>query len=969
MRVFQGLSVGSDDETIINATEAIASKLYNISAPRSLCEIQTDEEDYHWIRQWAGKLIGCRVQRWLDGVSSKRIALNVSGRNLTYSEAFGCMFLLIASETARREANEGQVWSTVRQQFRGSTERALFSQRQPRESLKDAMEASARKMRLRHVYGQEGTQEYYIGVYLQFGFTRKGVAQLPHWLAGQSMPESVRYLIGEGDNYLQSESFIELWDSLKNFRRNNITRDHAHAIIEKSPWTLADWTNELLDRSRERLELGTSEAGQTTESKTEQAPPKFLNSPRLRWNMPSAPQFVSYVENLADFELDSDRYLIKSGFAKLAMVFRNSDGSYYSSPEEIVIPADSPELMVTMVDDFGNSPASQLITLWDSTKEVSIFDLSTGRSISEDSRLTSEKEYGFLLSDDLEVVPADLPFHSVGGNSLSKRMYRVAELANRPMSVSLGSETIWKSEPSLKPDKPSYSEPPSWTKDINVQVMPSNQIDLANTLPVSLSISGIDEEASLAYIRVGAQPLDFEKSEDGAYASAPFDVLARLSPRTTTPAFEVIVGLRRNDEHVSVTRSLVLSVKGVLRMSDTGWQAVTPSEYLSTSEAKQSAYRILYPNISDRKDFALMEGSVFLSRVWAIPRPIHSISGYGAPLGVRSPYNWVSDRNLLAVAEEVNDRGLVETALASQYGTLRIYLNQPLEPGELHSMVFWTPGRPPALLPAQEYVAHPEDALDIWDVRCPEGFTDEEGFAAISYDGARIGSWWSAIPYLSMGEQANALETAAMLRWIHAPILSRAWFDEIRAFAHIYPAHTLKSWIEEGGLPDGLTHGTEGEAWRAAVRQIFSGWTPDARSAKSVLGELGQKDEDITIFLSAAFQKLMRLDPLLMGRVARPLIKAPEIVRAIRLMRCLVAELPSDATHFDFDNREGELLDEVAYQMDVNDKFVDNIVRKVLSGLDYSDLNAIDRGNSQVALNIAPFREYLGLKVLSRLIN
>ena len=244
------------------------------------------------------------------------------------------------------------------------------------------------------------------------------------------------------------------------------------------------------------------------------------------------------------------------------MLFRNSDGSYSVNPEEIVLPAHSPELMVNVVDDLGDSPASQLVTLWDSTEEVSIFDLSTGRSISEDSRLASGKEYGLLLSNDLEVAPAGLPFHSVGGSSRSKRIYRVAELANRPVSVKLGDEIIWKSEPGLKPDKPSSSEPPNWTKDMNVQVMPSNQIDLANALSVSLSISGIGEEASLTYIRVGAQPLDFVKSEDGAYDSVPFDILARLSPKTATPAFEVKVGLRRNGEHESVARSLVLSVKG-----------------------------------------------------------------------------------------------------------------------------------------------------------------------------------------------------------------------------------------------------------------------------------------------------------------------------------------------------------------------------------------------------------------------
>ena len=83
---------------------------------------------------------------------------------------------------------------------------------------------------------------------------------------------------------------------------------------------------------------------------------------------------MSHIENLADIDLDSGRYLIQSGKTTLAMLFRNSDGSYSVNPEEIALPAHSHELMVNMVDDLGDSPASQLVTLWDPTEEVSIFD-------------------------------------------------------------------------------------------------------------------------------------------------------------------------------------------------------------------------------------------------------------------------------------------------------------------------------------------------------------------------------------------------------------------------------------------------------------------------------------------------------------------------------------------------------------------------------------------------------------------
>ena len=403
-------------------------------------------------------------------------------------------------------------------------------------------------------------------------------------------------------------------------------------------------------------------------------------------------------------------------------------------------------------------------------------------------------------------------------------------------------------------------------------------------------------------------------------------------------------------------------------MTDAGWQAVNTSESLSTSEAKQSAYRILHPSISDRRGFALMEGSVSLSRLWTIPRPIHSVGGYGAPLGVRHPYNQIYDRDLLTVAEEVYDQGVVETAIAGQSGILRIYLNQPLEPGELHKMVFWNPGNPSDFLPAQELVSHPDDALDVWDVRCPDSFVSENGFIAISYDGARIGAYWMSSPYLGMViKQPDASETAAMLRWMRAPILSQSWSDEVRGLAYLHPAHTLKAWLDESGLPAGIYHGPEGEQWKSAIRQIFSAWNPDRRTALSVLRELGQEDEGQNVLY--AFQKLFRLDPLLMGRVTYPWRGHPQIVDVIRTMRSLVAELPREATYFDFEQQEKELLDQVSEQMGIDDNFIANIVRKVLPNLDYSDLSTVDRNNAQVALNIAPFREYLGLRVLSSLLN
>ena len=67
--------------------------------------------------------------------------------------------------------------------------------------------------------------------------------------------------------------------------------------------------------------------------------------------------------------------------------------------------------------------------------------------------------------------------------------------------------------------------------------------------------------------------------------------------------------------------------------------------------------------------------------------------------------------------------------------------------------------------------------------------------------------------------------------------------------------------------------------------------------------------------------------------------------------------------------REEELLEQTSTLMGVDGNFVkQGIVQRVLAPLDYVSLQERDRYNAETALNIAPFRDYLGLQVLSRVL-
>ena len=106
-------------------------------------------------------------------------------------------------------------------------------------------------------------------------------------------------------------------------------------------------------------------------------------------------------------------------------------------------------------------------------------------------------------------------------------------------------------------------------------------------------------------------------------------------------------------------------------------------------------------------------------------------------------------------------------------------------------------------------------------------YPGEHCCVAVSYAGVLIGSSWpDRVVNINVDDEDSALTTAAMLRWLHAPIVAPGWLEASRSFAHRYPAQVLAAWLGEEGLHDGLFHGVgSNEQWGAAVRRTFAAGT------------------------------------------------------------------------------------------------------------------------------------------------
>ncbi len=968
MRVFRNAYSLDGDEALTAAVEAVVERLVSIPGPRSLCEMRADEEDYQWLCNWAYQLSPWQLRKWLEGSNARRVALQSCGLSLSYTEAAGCLLLLLASESARRKAGEGVVWAAVRGRFDESSRSVLFVQGQPRGLFKTAIEAAARKLDLRHVFGIEGTQNYYLSVYLQFGFTQKGMERLAHWLAGQPSTQANMYLLGDYGPQMASRSFVRLWDALRNYRKNNITETQSRQILSSSPWVLPDWTDELLKQARRHRELGTADKGQADNS--EQAPPQFLENPRLQWNWPEAPVFSSAVVNLADFDLTAERYQVRVGAKALTTLIAADDGAYSSFPEENVSLPAKPEFVALMMDDNGDTQASQLLKLWDQDEDVELFDLQTGMRLDAyQSQRRPNRAYGLLTSTDLAVAPSDLQFHEIGSESNTKRLYLLPSNNEHVVRVTLCGEEIWNS--SLDRGAPSEPPEPDWSKKVRTRVLPSDRIRLDRYEGSCVRISGIESDAELLYVRFGGRPLDFKLREDGVYLTEDFDITRVVAAGNSLalPQIKFRVGLRRGSEQTSVERTNVLNVSGVLRASDGGWQVVKREDKLTVQDAKQIPYKVLLPGAGkDADSLALLEGPIFLRRLWRRPSPLGQLGGYGASLELRPPYNFTKFK--MVVSAEVHDPGIFERAPDDDNAKLRLYLRHPLEPGPGHTIVLWKIGEPPVMLNALENVEHQGCE---WDTSIPNGSL-EDGFAALAYEGARIGSWSPTNPSWSNASSSSAKETAALLKWIHAPIVSPNWLPSIIALAHQYPAQLLTSWLLDEGLPNGLTDTATEEQWNSSVRQIFAGWMPDSESAWEIITALGHASADDPV--SEALLTLLYEDPLLMGRIAKVWVMSPNLSfpggatekrGLIDRMRFLVAGLsPGPGS---LQTREDEMLDQVSKLMNVDENFVKRgIVQPVLTSSDYNELAPVHRYNVETALSTAPFREYLGLRILSSLL-
>lgn len=969
MKLFTDIAPIDGDATILRAVRAITSQLDQLPTPRSLCEMGMDEEDYQWLCAWAHNLTRHTVQWWLYPLWAAGSIVS-SSSDISRFEGGGCLFLLLSAEVARREAREGFVWPAVQDKYAPDTRQSLFVQGQPIQQHKDAMEAAARKLHLRHVFGIAGTQNYYVSVYLQFGFTQKGIPRLPFWLAGQAQTEAAAYLLGTDQG---SKTFAHLWQTLRDYRRGNVPEAHVRQVIQTSAWVLPQWCDDLVRQAREKLELGTATAIRVEPDDDQSLP--FLEPPRLRWDPPSSPQFITRLVNLAALELEAQRYdvLIDDDEAPVARLLRQPDGTY-TIPDVLILSCDTAQPVITLVDQDGQLHRSQQIELWDLHEDVVAWEYTSGRHIAAwQDRMLPTKRYVLLTASDLAVRPEPAIWQVIAKGASRLSLLQADWLPQ--LHVLLDDQVLW--TPHLGPGSRAPVQEPEWAQRVRLYLNATLPISLGRNLAVI--VVGLSNNISLNFVRLGTQPLDFSRTDNTAEVR-PFEV----TPDIASSKLAFTLGLQHDDESAVVYRTVDADMIGAAQLTPSGWKILFTEQSLTLQEAARTLYRLFVPHqyVGERiRELALVEGSTFSRELSQRPRPLGRLGGFGARVSVQiGAYN--STETLFTLANKVENPGIVQTLEPTSGDYFYILLNQHLEPGPGHRIVFWPLDRGPTIIPLEQITTiTPEN--DIWringDIRNPTRL-----IAGIAYEGDRLGAWWpehiESVLNLSQGHvpSSDSLETtAALIRWMYLPILSHGYITAIRAFVQQYPAETMAAWLLDHGLPDGLHFDVTGEEWLSTLRCVFEGWRPTSDHALAIIETLSRDTSDLDRPLLATIPRLMRIDPLLMGRVVRTWLDDTlvgeadkiEAVKTINVLRRRVTDLSDTAPESSLLQAQKNSLNKASEETKVDANFLERgIVERALHTLKGATLKAIDAANLNAALASAPFRNYLGVRVLGEII-
>ncbi|MCW5982734.1 MAG: hypothetical protein KIT09_31890 [Bryobacteraceae bacterium] len=881
----------------------LVDRLQAIEAPRSLVELRVTGAEYEALLRWGGSLSRHRVRAdLLWGLNRYCLGAESWAAN----EFVGLGLFILITEIARRYANEGQLWPSVVEYFPQCRDELFTRNAQPAPLLKDGLETAARKARLRHVFGSTGTQEWYLSVYLQFGFTASGIKRIPYWLAGYPRTASISILLGEDQHFpgRAAGTFQELWALLQQVRDGNRKPEHAKHLLMLCPFILPEWIESVLAQAQKHVE--------TIGHESQTGPILLFEAPFLKWAPGCAPLLATRVTSLAWANLDPVPHRITVDGQPSGYIAYSTDG-HHTTSGEVALPHRTGSCIIELETD-GRSVYQQELELWSVDEDVTAFRSFTGKRIDayRDLMRTGEPFY-VATAPDINLLPEPAKFHR--DNTLPVHFYELRPPWPPQIRAALEGHDVWSPRTGREP-----APEPAWLKEIRI-------------VPTTPGNARVDAPPPtvIRQVRVGRATFPPDGIQYGT-----------LPPK---PHYTITINAECRNQRGITRRALQVEPPALERV-DNEWRKLTTLSRITAAEAEQLVIK-LSPASDD--ELYLMAGHVLIKRLTGAATRVGRVTGFGESLAVFSG-RFNGAHLQYQIAKTLEDTGIIVSA-QHNFGVLIITTQHQVNLTPEHSVhILGVDGSFTSISGGDINVTDRQ-----WWLR---GLSQAQmdGWIAIKFRGERLGAIWPPVGPLRtkpLTAPLSAEMKAAFLRWFRVPICASDVLPYVRQLLHSRPQECLGIWLnrERFELPDGhaLQFGNDaGEEWWAAVREACWAWRHRARGVSDdVLSAVSGRGNSFT----AGCALIKRADPLLAYRILRPIL-----LEDPRWLSDLEVTLPGEAYLRMLREESQTVLRADAY-------FLDDLVRKAYVHCTGGMLRKIDEDNLKIALHGDAFRQYVFMRM------
>lgn len=918
---------------------AIWKKSESFGQAWSLSELMLTRSEVEAVRLW-GRLGTWDVRR--DTHKTESVGqLRVKGLH-----ALCVMFLLFCSEVAREDAIEGELWPAIKSALNGPLRQALFGQlAAPKIIIRDGTEDVCRLLRLRHVFGRDGEQSWMRTVFLQFGFTRRGIKNFDRWLmVREHLPVAVDDLL-DSSRGLKSDSFGSIWQTLQELRWHTIDIDRATEKLTHNPWLrVEDQALAFSEAQSSRFRESHDDEGLSADRY------HLLVDKRLR--LSPEPHFEFHLNPIPPTWCKGERYTLEVGPQRLS-ISRSDNGWEFDHAQVLCIPLAATTTEVDLTQRRQSVMRQKLLLNLAPVTDIAFYDLNSGLEIGLD-QLSNRSTRGtaILYKSVLRVQPESLEFVSVFCGAWKLAAFRHG--LPQDLSILDGEHAHWKPA-STKAESKSRQEFKIsvhidngwWGDEVGVSVFCPVESDLQ---PRTLLIAG--QVVFLTPRRTGEWrgKIILSPEQDGRGSAAAF--------------CEEDGWIRRHFVAVPDPQSAGVAIEG-----EDGWITLTAQSNVDTRWLRSRRILVRPPAHEgirkNPREWALLEGDRLIARPGHHSEPLCGLEALGEELSLAyGPYNNQEPRH--GFARSVLDSGCIDSALDNGLGQWTIGIIENMDLGPDHTIWVWRieDDAPRRLERSAWEAASGQIVCNALPGRVV-------GFA-VAYQGIRLGSklidggWtWLRNWLESCRDWKRAAE---WLRWWRVPVRCPEIRESVEARARRQPIETMQAWLTESIGGSGVRQiETYEESWQSMTRACLWGWQPNAPESAALLKALDLWTGD---FQSDAecknFGSLLATNPMLLAQTARngaPLLyegaEGRELAALIRCLRNRILE-PPDGVRWD-DVYHATCV-EAAMDLNVDERFLQKSI--VEDARRYVRGDSKDQRNLKLALGSMLLRRIVGSRLL-----